>query len=115
MNTAQAIFYSTLIFGVSSDICDKSGICMSTTGTLKEVHAHDSFDCWKQCLSYDGCKYASFAQSGSDCLDYSYPCSFFRDCSRLLHRGCYVTSSRECAHCDFTGLCIVSTNHANSG
>ena len=110
MNTAQAILYSTLIFAVSSDICDKRGICLGTT--LKEVHAHDSFDCWKKCLSHNGCKYASFAQN-SHCQDYSYSCTLFRDCLRLHDDPCdYVTSSRNCAHCDFTGLCIVSTNLA---
>ena len=60
MNTAQAILYSTLIFAVSSDICDKHGKCISWK--LKSLYADDSFDCWKQCLSYDECNYATFGQ-----------------------------------------------------
>ena len=108
MNTGQAIIYTTLIFAVSSDICDKRGAC--GTDSLKIINAHDSFDCWKQCLSYDGCNYATFSKF--ECFNY-LKCRLFRDCSHFIDDGCdSVTSSRNCAHCDFTGLCIVSTNLA---
>ena len=116
INTAQAILYSTLIFAVSSNMCDKPGMCKGKG--LKEVHAHDSFNCWKQCLSYDGCKYASFAFPQRPGYCHDSRCVFFRECSGLddHDEACdWITSSRNCAHCDFTGLCIVSTNLANSG
>ena len=112
MNTAQAILYSTLIFSVSGDICDKHGICADWL-PLKEVLAHDSFDCWKQCLSYDGCNYATFALSNYCTYDLynNLNCAFYSTCHEFADAPC-LTSSRECAHCDFTGLCIVSTNLA---
>ena len=109
INTAQAILYSTLIFAVSSDICDRPGKCFDVI--LKHLYAHDSFDCWKQCLSHNGCNYASFYLYS---LFHDDNCEFYRECRNFAESADFVTSSRECAHCDFTGLCIVSINLANS-
>ena len=111
MNTAQAILYSTLIFAVSSDFCDKTGGCVTTS--LKELDVHDSFDCWKECVSYDGCNYATFAVPA--CLFETHNCALKGDCGFFLPDVPCLTSSRECAHCDFNGLCIVSTNLAYFG
>ena len=110
MNTASAILFSTLIFSTSSMICDAPGIC--ERGHLDFVDALDSFDCWRKCMSYNGCNYASFMP----CFEGSDNCWFHNDCPKL-DTTCYMcpdfscrTSSMDCPQCDFSGLCIVSKN-----
>ena len=106
MNT---ILFSTLIFSASSKICDTPGMCISATN-LDTVFALDSFDCWKKCMSKDGCNYASFIP----CLGGRENCWLYNDCAKL-DTNCYGcpefscrTSSIKCPQCDFSGLCSVS-------
>ena len=103
MNTAQAILFSTLISSVFSDICDAPGECVKSI-YLENEPAIDSFDCWKICHSYEGCNYGTFNPDLSLCL-------LFQTCTRLDTSECpnCLTSSSQCAQCDFPGLCTVSS------
>ena len=103
MNTGQAILLSTLILSVSSDICDAPGECIHSE-YLGNVPATDSFDCWKKCRSHQGCNFGTFIPDKTQC-------SLFETCNKLDTSSCSncLTSSVECAQCDFPGLCIVSS------
>ena len=102
MNTAQAILFSTLILSVSSDICDAPGECIHSE-YLGNVPATDSFDCWKKCRSHQGCNFGTFIPDKTQC-------SLYQTCTKLDTTSCpnCLTSSTECAQCNFPGLCIVS-------
>ena len=101
MNTAQVILFSTLIFSVSSDICNEPGQCVGFF--LTNEPAMDSFDCWKKCRSHQGCNFGTFIPDRTQC-------SFFQTCTKLDTTSCpnCRTSSNECIQCDFHGLCFVS-------
>ena len=103
MNTAQVIIFSTLIFSVFSDICNAPGECVESIYLANEP-AIDSFDCWKKCRSHQGCNFGTFIPDRTQC-------SFFQTCNKLDTTSCSncQTSSIECAQCDFTGLCFVSS------
>ena len=102
MNTAQVILFSTLIFSVSSDICDAPGECVESIYLTNEP-AIDSFDCWKKCRSHQGCNYGTFNPDLTRC-------SLYQTCTKLDTSSCpnCLTSAIECAQCDFPGLCAVS-------
>ena len=102
MNTAQAILFSTLIFSVSSDICDAPGKCTESIYLTNEP-AIDSFDCWKKCQSHQGCKFGTFIPDKTQC-------SLFQTCTQLDTTSCpnCLTVTVECVQCDFPGLCFVS-------
>ena len=103
MNTVEAILFSTLIVSVSSDICDLPGECVESIYLTNEP-AVDSFDCWKKCRSHQGCNFGTFIPD-------KIQCTLFQTCTRLDTTSCpnCLTSSVECAQCDFTGLCVVSS------
>ena len=102
MKTDQAILFSTLIFPVFSEICDAPGECTKSI-YLTNVPAIDTFDCWKECLYYQGCNFGTYIPQKSEC-------SLFETCTKLDATSCpnCRTNSIECVQCDFTGLCSVS-------
>ena len=102
MNTAHVIIFSTLIFSVSSDICNAPGECVESIYLANEP-AIDSFDCWKKCRSHQDCNFGTFIPDNTQC-------DFFKTCTRLDTTSCQncLTNSIECAQCEFAGLCTVS-------
>ena len=100
MNTAQVILFSTLIFSVSSEICDAPGECVESI-YLKNELAKNSFECWKKCRSYIGCNFGTFRPDKTQC-------SLFQTCTKLDTTSCphCLTSSINCAQCDFPGFCV---------
>ena len=100
--TALVISFSTLIFSVSCNICDAPGECVESIYLTNEP-AIDSFDCWKKCRSHQGCNYGTFNPDLTRC-------SLYQTCPKLDIISCpnCLTSSIECAQCDFPGLCSVS-------
>ena len=102
MKTTQAIIFSTLIYSISSDICDAPGRCKESI-FLETVSAVNLFDCWKTCRSFQGCNFGTFVHDMN-------LCTLFQTCKKLDTISCpnCRTSSNTCIQCDFPGLCLVS-------
>ena len=107
MNITQAILFSTLIFSISSDLCDAPGECKEGIYLANEP-AIDSFGCWKKCRSHQGCNFGTFIPNMN-------LCSLYETCTKMDNNSCpnCLTSSNKCAQpqCDIPGLCVVSMSN----
>ena len=104
MNTSTAILLSTLMFAVSSQICNQVGVCTNST-FLVPLPANNSSDCMEKCRNYNNCNFGSFTPDYNPNL-----CLLFKTCSGLEIESCpnCQTSEISCSQCDVSGLCLVS-------
>ena len=102
MHTTTIILLSTVIFAVSSQICNQEGVC-SKSIFLVPLPANSSSDCIEKCSNYDSCNFGSFSPDYNLCL-------LFETCTSLDTVSCpnCQTSEIFCYECDVPGLCRVS-------